>query len=405
MIHLKRRFTNGVCLVLCSQLALAQQSSWTPERPCIGDNDASCQISNDAGNASFEKITRLLSLDSSRDRRIVTESESTPTGYRSESSWLILNISDSNSTAAPLYRCGFGNGGTTLSRIRNCPGMNPLGLIGYVYTDAAPGRVALRRCGLGEFVSDFPNCEGSAYREQEFLGYAYRSLPYDVSVSASPSIVARGDPVEISWQTSRILAGHNKRIDKFPNRTIGLTLSPAGVSGAFIEEGHVTGAPKSNRFPTVYPTTGTTLWKTRCDLAGWCGKLIAGEYQVQAVLFPACVSRPDPELPCNYELQDFLFTSSNVFTIVDPTAPDNLTGSCNGEGAALFRWDAPPAKPVGYFLRIQDVGSEHITASKDDIFGTSHATTLVGGHTYTWWVHAQYESGASPRSAAQITCR
>lgn len=364
------------------------------------------------------KITRLLPHDPAeqltRGRRMLVEGETLPEGYRIENSWLVLREPETSGTA-PLYRRAFGAGeGSTLSRRPAAPGMAAHEHIGYIHTQPGPGRVELRSVypagtpGEGYFVTDFTNCEGSAYREDEFLGYAYRTIPYDVSIHVSPSTIEAGDELEITWRTTRAPEGQAGRVNRFPERIVGMTLSPASVSGAFLDAGGaITGAPPSDPFAKHFPLTGSIRWNTARNVSDeYAQRIPPGEYQIQLALFPACLKLG--ESPCDWELDDILFTASEVFTVTGPPVdalpadpPANLTAACGANGEATFGWTAPSRRaPVCYAIRIQDTATGEIVHHADNITRTSYRTQLPSGRTYAWWVHAQYADGESPHTIA-----
>jgi len=277
------------------------------------------------------KITRLLPRlpeeQLTRGRRIHVEGEVMPEAYVVENSWLILKEPEPSDTA-PLYRCEFDSGsGTTLSRRASSPGMTSHEIIGHIYTKPGPGRIELRSVnpkgtpGKGYFVTDFTNCEGDAYREEEFLGYAYRTLPYAITISVAPATISAGDDLEISWETTHVREGQEGRVNKFPDRILGLALSPAAVSGAFIdEEGNITGTPKTDPFARHVPLTGSIVWNSARGLSGeYAQKLPPGEYQIQFALFPKCFY--SGASPCDWTFEDILFTASDIFTVVEASAP------------------------------------------------------------------------------------
>lgn len=357
------------------------------------------------------KITRLLhrlpAEQLVRGRRIHVEGEPMPKEYQAENSWLILKEAGTSDTA-PLYRCDINSGnGSTLSRRASHPDMTSHRIIGYIYTKPGPGLVELRSVipkgtpAEGYFVTDFTNCEGAAYREEEFLGYAYRTIPYDVATSVTPSTLVPGGELKISWKTTHVPDGQKGRVNKFPDRILGVALSPAIVSGAFIDgEGKITGTPKTDPFAKHVPLSGSIIWKSSRSLSGeYAQKLPPGEYQIQFALFPKCFYSQTG--PCDWQLEDILFTASNVFTVGNPTAPSNLTAICGADGAATFKWIAPPNfPPVTYSIRIQDKATGKIVDQKDDLTTTLYSASLKPGNTYNWWVHSQYASGQSPYAVA-----
>jgi hypothetical protein len=321
----------------CLTYALIQSSCAATDTPAgTGPVDsATTTVAHTSGTAprapATLKITRLLprSPDEqlTRGRRMHVEGETIPEGYVAENSWLILKEAGESETA-PLYRCDFDLGnGSTLSRRASSPGMTSHEIIGYIYTKPGPGRIELRSVnpkgtpGKGYFVTDFTNCEGDAYREEEFLGYAYRSLPYSISISVSPSTIRAGDDLKISWKTTYVPEGQEGRVNRFPDRILGLALSPATVSGAFIDEdGNITGTPKTDPFAKHVPLTGSYVWQSSRNMADECPqKLPPGDYQIQFALFPECFYSGTS--PCDWQFEDILFTASDVFTVAEPSAP------------------------------------------------------------------------------------
>lgn len=306
-----------VCVVLAlSQTAVG--AGGAVDTAATGDVPASPTV----------KITRLLPRSPeeqlTRGRRMQMEGEAVPDGYMIENSWLIMKEADEDGTA-PLYRCSFDSGnGTTLSRRASAPGMTDHEPIGHIYTKPGPGRIPLRSVnpkgtpGKGYFVTDFENCEGDAYREDEFLGYAYRTLPYSISISVSPETIKAGDDLRISWETKYEPEGQEGRVNKFPDRILGIALSPAAVSGAFIDhDGNITGEPTVDPFAKHVPLTGSYVWKSANDMAGkHPQKVPPGQYQIQFALFPECFY--SGASPCDWTFEDILFTASEAFTVAEP---------------------------------------------------------------------------------------
>ena len=357
------------------------------------------------------KITRLLhrvpAEQLARGRRIHVEGETLPQDYQAENSWLILKDAGTSDTA-PLYRCDINSGkGSTLSRRDSHLDMTSHRIVGYIYTKPGPGLVALRLVipkgtpREGYFVTDFANCEGAAYRQEELLGYAYRAVPYDITASVTPVTLVPGGTLEISWKTTYVPDGQQGRVNEFPDRILGIALSPAVVSGAFIdEEGKITGTPKTDPFAKHVPLSGSFVWQSTHSLSGeYAQRLPPGEYQIQFALFPKCFYNHTG--PCDCQLDDILFTASNVFTVGNPAAPSNLTATCDRDGAATFKWVAPPDfSPPSYSIQIQDRATGKIVDQEQDLTTTSYSTSLVPGHTYNWWVYSQYASGQSLCAAA-----
>jgi hypothetical protein len=127
--------------------------------------------------------------------------------------------------------------------------------------------------------------------------------------------------------------GQQGRVNRFPDRILGMALSPAVVSGAFIDqEGKITGTPKTDPFAKHVPLSGSFAWKSTHSLSGeYAQKLPPGEYQIQFALFPKCFY--SHASPCDWQLDDILFTASNVFTVGGPAAPSDRTAT-RGEDAA-----------------------------------------------------------------------
>ncbi len=306
---------------VCAAAGRGESASSTVAPASEGGSPAPCTL----------KITRLLhrvpAEQLTRGRRVLVEGEPLPEEYQAENSWLILKDAGAGDTA-PLYRCDINSGqGSALSRRSSHPDMTSQKMIGHIYTKPGPGLVELRLVipkgtpREGYFVTDFANCEGDAYREEEFVGYAYRTMPYDVVASVTPSTLVPGGTLEISWKTTYVPDGQEGRVNKFPDRILGVALSPAAVSGAFIdEEGQITGAPKTDPFARHVPLSGSFVWNSTRSLSGeYAQKLPPGKYQIQFALFPECFY--SHARPC--ALEDILFTASNVFTVTDSTPPAN----------------------------------------------------------------------------------
>jgi hypothetical protein len=285
-----------------------------------------CAEEKPASATTTLKITRLLHRvpddQLALGRRILLEGEPMPQEYQAENSWLVLKSAEADTV--PLYRCAINAGkGSALSRRADRPDMTSAKLIGHIHTKPGPGRVALRLVipkgapREGYFVTDFENCEGDAYREEEFLGYAWRTMPYDVVATVTPATIVPGGTLEISWKTTDVPDGQKGRVNKFPDRILGVALSPAAISGAFIdEEGKITGEPKTDPFARHVPLSGSFVWDSTRSLSGkHAQKLPPGQYQIQFALFPRCFY--SNARAC--QLEDILFTASNVFTVADPT--------------------------------------------------------------------------------------
>lgn len=94
-----------------------------------------------------------------------------PAGFNVESSWHLLR-SEAPGTK-PLFECRVGQH-NMISSDPGCEGQLPLGPVGFIHIDAAPGLVALHRCSVGQgedhFVSPDPGCEGQ--KAEYPLGYA-----------------------------------------------------------------------------------------------------------------------------------------------------------------------------------------------------------------------------------------
>jgi hypothetical protein len=327
---LGRTASSFVCALIQASLAVANLFAGG------GSGESATQTATNTADfgsptPSTLKITRLLHRVPAEQlacgRRILVEGEAMPKEYQAENSWLILKNAQASDTA-PLYRCDINAGkGSTLSRRLSHRDMTSHKLVGYIFTKPGPGRVELRLVipkgapREGYFVTDFTNCEGAAYREEEFLGYAYRSIPYEVATSVTPSALVPGGTLTISWKTTYVPDGQHGRANKFPDRILGMALSPAVVSGAFIDdEGKITGTPKTDPFAKHVPLSGSFAWKSTRSLSGeFAQKLPPGEYQIQFALFPKCFYSHTS--PCDWQLDDILFTASNVFTVGTPAAP------------------------------------------------------------------------------------
>ncbi len=100
-----------------------------------------------------------------------TSSRIAPAGFATESSWRLLR--DPATGTVLLFECRAGDH-NFLTRDAGCEGQQPMGPVGYAYTDPGAGRTALHRCrvgaGVDHFVSPDPGCEGQTF--ESTLGYA-----------------------------------------------------------------------------------------------------------------------------------------------------------------------------------------------------------------------------------------
>jgi len=177
-----------------------------------------------------------------------------------------------------------------------------------------------------------------------------------IAISVSPSVIVPGGDLKISWKTTHVSDGQKGRVNEFPDRVLGFTLSPAAVSGAFTDEdGQITGTPKTDPFAKQFPLSGSTVWKSSQNISGeYVQKMLPGKkYVIQFVLFPKCLKIGTQ--PCDWELDNLLFIGSKVFAVEKPAAPSNLTATGDAKGAATFKWIAPTdLSPASYSIRIQD---------------------------------------------------
>ncbi len=94
-----------------------------------------------------------------------------PPGFDPEQSYHLLR--DPAPGTELLYECAVGQH-NLLTKAVSCENQQPMGPVGYVYTAARPGAVALYRCSLGggadHFISPAADCEGQT--SEGLLGYA-----------------------------------------------------------------------------------------------------------------------------------------------------------------------------------------------------------------------------------------
>ena len=90
-----------------------------------------------------------------------TSSRIAPAGFTTEQSWRLLR--DEAPGTVLLYECRAGQH-NLLTKAASCEGLEPLGPVGYAYTTAVAGTLALQRCNVGggadHFVSTSATCEG-----------------------------------------------------------------------------------------------------------------------------------------------------------------------------------------------------------------------------------------------------
>jgi len=93
-----------------------------------------------------------------------------PPGFVEERSWRLLREPAPGTVL--LFECAVG-GHSLLTPDPGCEGQQPMGPVGYAWTDAAAGRLPLHRCRIGagsdHFVSPDPSCEGQIH--ERLLGY------------------------------------------------------------------------------------------------------------------------------------------------------------------------------------------------------------------------------------------
>jgi hypothetical protein len=113
-------------------------------------------------SCGFEDVpyTRLRrSVSSTRGHW--TSSRIAPAGFTTEQSWRLLR--DEAAGTMLLYECRAGQH-NLISTAASCEGLEPLGPVGYAYTTAVAGTIALERCSVGggadHFVSTSATCEG-----------------------------------------------------------------------------------------------------------------------------------------------------------------------------------------------------------------------------------------------------
>lgn len=94
-----------------------------------------------------------------------------PAGFIVEGSWRLWRRQVPGTV--PLFECRVG-GHNLLSRDPGCEGQPPLGPVGHIRTEPAPGTIRIYRCIVpsngDHFISADPHCEGQ--RREEALGYA-----------------------------------------------------------------------------------------------------------------------------------------------------------------------------------------------------------------------------------------
>lgn len=94
-----------------------------------------------------------------------------PPGFTAEATWRLWRRQVAGTV--PLFECRVG-GHNLLTRDPRCEGQQPLGPVGHINVEPAPGTVKIYRClvpGNGDhFISPRPDCEGQ--RQEGPLGYA-----------------------------------------------------------------------------------------------------------------------------------------------------------------------------------------------------------------------------------------
>ncbi len=98
-------------------------------------------------------------------------------GYARETlHWLLAR--EEEDRTRPLYDCVVpGTEDHFVSTAAGCEGQQPMGPIGWAWTNPGPGRVPMYRCynpAGAHFVSDDPECEAEPWRPEMLLGYGHR---------------------------------------------------------------------------------------------------------------------------------------------------------------------------------------------------------------------------------------
>ena len=147
--------TNNAPKPAWSTWALANRNDLTPPQLSCGFEDL-----------PYVRLTR--SYASARGHWASTRAP--PPGFAAEQSWKLAR--DPIAGGALLYECVAGQH-NLISPDVGCEGLRPLGPVGWVYTTAQAGTVALWRCRVGSgadhFVSTDAACEGQSVEQR--LGY------------------------------------------------------------------------------------------------------------------------------------------------------------------------------------------------------------------------------------------
>jgi hypothetical protein len=103
-----------------------------------------------------------------------TTSRRLPPEFTLERWWKLLYV-DAPKTR-PLYECAVGAPGNSHnlpSLAAHCENLQPMGPLGFAYTEEIPGTIPLWRCNLSgdHFVTDRPDCEGAVV--EDFLGWVF----------------------------------------------------------------------------------------------------------------------------------------------------------------------------------------------------------------------------------------
>ncbi len=149
------RDTNNAAKPAWTTWALANRNDLNPPQLSCGFEDL-----------PYTRLTR----SSSGTRGHWASTRIAPSGFTAEQSYKLFR--DEKPGTVMLYECRAGQH-NLVSRDVGCEGLEPLGPLGYAYTAATTGAVALYRCRIGagtdHFISPDAACEGQTM--EQLLGY------------------------------------------------------------------------------------------------------------------------------------------------------------------------------------------------------------------------------------------